>query len=44
MKGFLLDTDVLSELRQPRPEQKVVYFVNVQPLEGLFVSTLTKSA
>lgn len=41
MKGYLLDTNILSELRRPRPEPKVVAFVSAQPLEGLFVSSVT---
>ncbi|WP_422099796.1 type II toxin-antitoxin system VapC family toxin [Variovorax sp.] len=41
MSGFLLDTNVLSELRRPRPEPRVVAFVAAQPLESLFVSTVT---
>lgn len=41
MSGFLLDTNVLSELRRPRPEPRVVAFVGAQPLESLFVSTVT---
>ncbi len=41
MKGFLLDTNILSELRRPRPEPKVVAFVSAQPLESLFVSSVT---
>lgn len=39
--GFLLDTNVLSELRRPRPDPRVVAFVGAQPLERLFVSTVT---
>lgn len=39
--SFLLDTNVLSERRRPRPEQKVVYLVSAPPLEGLFISTVT---
>jgi predicted nucleic acid-binding protein len=39
--GWLLDTNVLSELRRPRPEPKVVRFVAAQPLDRLFVSTVT---
>jgi hypothetical protein len=39
--GWLLDTNVLSELRRPRPEPKVVSFVAAQPLDLLFVSTVT---
>ncbi len=41
MKGYLLDTNVLSELRRPRPAAKVVAFVSAQPLESLFVSAVT---
>lgn len=41
MKGFLLDTNILSELRRPRPEPRVVAFVSAQPLESLFVSSVT---
>lgn len=41
MSGWLLDTNVLSELRRPRPERKVVAFVQGQPLELLFVSAVT---
>jgi predicted nucleic acid-binding protein len=39
--GWLLDTNVLSELRRPRPEPKVVAFVGAQALEELFVSAVT---
>jgi toxin FitB len=39
--GWLLDTNVLSELRRPKPERKVVAFVAAQPLEHLYVSTVT---
>jgi len=39
--GWLLDTNVLSELRRPRPERKVVAFVAAQPLESLYVSSVT---
>ncbi|QIL74208.1 type II toxin-antitoxin system VapC family toxin (plasmid) [Diaphorobacter sp. HDW4B] len=41
MKGWLLDTNILSELRKPRPEQSVVAFVSMQPLESLYVSAVT---
>ena len=41
MSGWLLDTNVLSELRRPRPEPKVIAFVATQPLENLFVSAVT---
>ena len=39
--AWLLDTNVLSELRRPRPEPRVVAFVADRPLEQLFVSSVT---
>jgi toxin FitB len=39
--GWLLDTNVLSELRRPKPERKVIAFVASQPLELLYVSAVT---
>jgi predicted nucleic acid-binding protein len=39
--GFLVDTNVISEGRRPRPDQKVVDFVNAIPRERLFVSVMT---
>jgi toxin FitB len=39
--GWLLDTNVLSELRRPKPHQKVVRFVESQSLDLLFVSVVT---
>jgi toxin FitB len=39
--GWLLDTNILSELRRPRPERKVLAFIAAQPLELLYVSTVT---
>ncbi|MFF8801730.1 MULTISPECIES: type II toxin-antitoxin system VapC family toxin [unclassified Methylobacterium] len=41
MTGWLLDTNVLSELRRPRPEPKVVAFVSTQPLASLYVSSVS---
>lgn len=41
MSGWLLDTNVLSELRRPKPQRKVVSFITEQPLENLFVSAVT---
>ena len=41
MTGWLLDTHVISELRRPRPSARVRSFVAGQPLEELFVSTVT---
>jgi hypothetical protein len=39
--GWLLDTNVLSELRRPRPNAKVAAFVESKPLDLLFVSVVT---
>jgi hypothetical protein len=39
--GWLLDTNILSELRRPRPERKVLAFIAAQPLDLLHVSTVT---
>jgi toxin FitB len=39
--GWLLDTNILSELRRPRPERKVLAFIAAQPLEHLYVSAVT---
>ena len=41
MRGWLLDTNVLSELRRPKPDRKVVAFIASQSLESLFVSAVT---
>ena len=41
MTGWLLDTNVLSELRRPKPERKVIAFVTAQPLDLLYVSAVT---
>ena len=41
MSGWLLDTNVLSELRRPRPNAKVAAFVAAQPLDRLYVSVVT---
>jgi toxin FitB len=39
--GWLLDTNILSELRRPKPSTKVVRFVASKPLDALFVSIVT---
>jgi toxin FitB len=39
--GWLLDTNILSELRRPKPNRKVVGFVASKPLDLLFVSVVT---
>ena len=41
MTGWLLDTNVLSELRRPRPEPNVVSFISALPVELLYVSSVT---
>jgi predicted nucleic acid-binding protein len=39
--GWLLDTNVLSELRRPKPNANVVQFVSAQSLDLLYVSAVT---
>lgn len=39
--AWLLDTNVLSELRRPMPEPRVVAFVADRPLESLYISAVT---
>jgi predicted nucleic acid-binding protein len=39
--SWLLDTNVLSELRRRRPERRVLAFIAAQPLENLHVSVVT---
>ena len=41
MTAWLLDTNVLSELRRPKPERKVLAFIAAQPLDLLYVSAVT---
>ena len=41
MTVWLLDTNILSEMRRPRPEPKVTSFIATQPLDRLFISTVT---
>jgi toxin FitB len=41
VRGWLLDTNVLSELRRPKPDRKAVAFIAAQPLELLYVSAVT---
>jgi toxin FitB len=38
---WLLDTNILSELRRPRPTASVIAFVAAQPLDRLYVSVIT---
>ena len=39
--AWLLDTNVLSELRRPKPEPRVVNFVAGCPLDQLYISAVT---
>jgi predicted nucleic acid-binding protein len=39
--GWLLDTNILSELRRTKPERKVLAFIATQPLDLLYVSSVT---
>jgi toxin FitB len=39
--GWLIDTNVLSELRRVRPERRVVAFIAAQPLDSLYISSVT---
>lgn len=41
MTGWLLDTNILSELRRPKPEKKVLAFIAEKPLDLLYVSAVT---
>jgi len=41
LSGWLLDTNILAELRRPRPEPRVLSFIAEQPLETLHISTVT---
>ena len=38
--AWLLDTNVLSERRKPRPEPKVTAFYEAQPLKSLYISVV----
>jgi len=41
VSGWLLDTNILSELRRPKPEPKVLAFIAAHPLDHLYVSSVT---
>ncbi len=41
MTSWLLDTNVLSEIRRPKPERRVTAFLAARPLESLYVSVVT---
>jgi predicted nucleic acid-binding protein len=38
---WLLDTNVISELRKPQPNRRVVEFITLQSRDNLFVSAVT---
>ena len=39
--AWLLDTNVISELRKPNPERKILDFVSATPLSDLYVSIVS---
>lgn len=39
--AWLLDTNVLSELRRLRPDPNVLAFIAVQPLDELYINSVT---
>ena len=41
MRGWLLDTNVVSELRKPKPDSNVINFIAAQPGEMLFLTDVT---
>lgn len=41
MSGWLLDTNVLSELRKPKPERRVLDFLVREPLDSLYISSVS---
>ena len=41
MTNWLLDTNILSELRRPKPEPKVLTFIAGQPLDRFYISSVT---
>ena len=44
MRGWLLDTNVVSELRKPKPAAAVAQFVTTQPGELLYITEVTFGA
>jgi predicted nucleic acid-binding protein len=38
---WLLDTNILSEIRRPKPEPKVLAFIEALPLDELYISAVT---
>jgi predicted nucleic acid-binding protein len=41
VSGFLLDTNVVSELTRPKPDENVARWVDAAPESALFLSVLT---
>lgn len=41
MSAWLLDTNVISELRKARPNQQVLNFIANQPLDNLYISSVS---
>ncbi len=41
MRGWLLDTNVVSELHKPRPHSRIINFIDIQPGATLFVTAVT---
>ena len=41
MTPHLLDTNILSELKRPKPSRRVTAFVNASPLTNLYISAVT---
>jgi len=41
LSGWLLDTNVLSELRRPRPEPRVLAFLANEQVEQLYISSVS---
>jgi predicted nucleic acid-binding protein len=39
--AWLLDTNILSERRKPRPEPRVTAFYDAQPLNTLYISEVS---
>ena len=38
---WLLDTNILSERRKPKPEPRVTAFYDAQPLKALYISVVS---
>lgn len=39
--AWLLDTNILSERRRPKPEPRVIAFYDAQPLNALYISVVS---